>query len=171
MSTSPEIARLERDLDPLAPTEAESHLERFRSFAWLLDESIKVPFLPFRIGLDAIVGLVPGAGDLALGAMGAYALFVAHRLGAPPAVLLRMVGNLGIDTLGGAIPLLGDLFDAGFKANTRNRRLLDAWVADPRRVSRRSAFWLVLSLALLFALVAASLWLVVVLVRLLLQAL
>lgn len=134
-------------------------LARYRDLAWLLDESIKLPFVPFRIGLDAIIGLVPGAGDLALGAMGAYAMVVAWRLGAPASVLARMLGNLGVDTLVGAIPLVGDLFDAGFKANTRNRKLLERWVAEPRRTSRQSVAVLVLSLLALAAVLALSLWL------------
>jgi len=82
-STRRELERLERDLDPTTPTQAEAHLERYRNFAWLMDESIKLPIVPFRIGLDSIVGLIPGAGDLVLGTMGTYALFVAWRLGAP----------------------------------------------------------------------------------------
>jgi hypothetical protein len=166
-----QLGELERRLDPLTPTEAEAHLGRYRSLAWLLDESIKVPFLPFRIGLDAIVGLVPGAGDIVVGGVGAYALFVAYRLGAPPAVIARMVGNVGLDTLVGSIPLLGDLFDAGFKANTRNRRLLDRWIAQPARTSRRSALVLVASLAVLLAIVGVSLWLTVLAVRAILGAL
>ena len=126
---------------PPPPARSETHLARYRNFAWLLDESIKVPFLPFRIGLDSLVGLVPGAGDLLLGAMGSYALFVAWRLGAPAPVLARMLGNLGLDTLVGAVPLVGDLFDMGFKANTRNRRVLERWLDDPHHTARRSK-WL-----------------------------
>ncbi|HEX5633800.1 MAG TPA: DUF4112 domain-containing protein [Gemmatimonadales bacterium] len=166
-----EIGELERRLDPVAPTPGEAHLGRYRSLAWLLDESIKLPFLPFRIGLDAIVGLVPGVGDIVVGGVGAYALFVAYRLGAPPAVLARMVGNVGIDTLVGSIPLLGDLFDAGFKANTRNRRLLDRWIEQPGRTSRRSALVLAASLVVLLAIVGTSLWLAVLAVRAILGAL
>jgi hypothetical protein len=160
-----ELAEAERALEPAGVAGSAEHLGRYRSLAWLLDESIKVPFLPFRVGLDAIVGLVPGVGDLVVGGVGAYALFVAHRLGAPPSVLARMVGNVGVDTLVGAIPLVGDLFDAGFKANTRNRRLLERWLEQPRRTSRRSTLVLVLSLVVLLALVGTSLWLAYLAVR------
>lgn len=106
-----------------------------------------------------MVGLVPGAGDLVLGSVGLYALYVAHRLHAPPAVLARMLANLGIDTLVGAVPLAGDLFDAGWKANTRNRRLLEGWLAEPGRVTRRSTALFVAAALLLLAAVGGSLWL------------
>jgi hypothetical protein len=158
-STRRELEKLERDLDPTTPTRMEAHLERYRRFAWLMDESIKLPVVPFRIGLDSIVGLIPGVGDLVLGTMGTYALFVAWRLGAPGPVLARMLGNLGIDTLFGSIPLIGDLFDAGFKANTRNRRVLEAWLAEPRRTAARSRWIFVVALVALVLLVGASLWL------------
>lgn len=115
--------------------------------------------MPFRVGVDAVVGLVPGAGDLLLGAAGLYALYVAHRLHAPPAVLARMLANLGIDTLVGTVPLVGDLFDAGWKANTRNRRLLEEWVATPSRTARRSGAMFAAAGVLLLLALAASLWL------------
>lgn len=140
------------------PTDGESHLARYRDFAWLMDESIRLPF-GFRVGLDAIVGLVPGAGDIVLGTMGTYALFVAYRLGAPGAVLARMLGNLGVDTILGAIPLVGDLFDAGFKANTKNQRLLEAWLAEPHRTTKRSRWIFLAALAALVLMVGLSLWL------------
>ena len=159
-STRRELERLERDLDPTTPTQAEAHLERYRNFAWLMDESIKLPIVPFRIGLDSIFGLIPGVGDLVLGTMGTYALYVAWRLGAPGLVLGRMLGNLAIDTLVGSIPLVGDVFDAGFKANTRNRRVLEAWLTEPRRTTARSKWIFVLAFVLLLAMVGLSLWMV-----------
>jgi hypothetical protein len=150
------------------PTEGESHLARYRDFAWLMDESIRLPF-GFRVGLDSIVGLIPGAGDVVLGTMGTYALFVAYRLGAPGAVLARMLGNLGVDTILGAIPLVGDLFDAGFKANTRNKRLLESWLAEPHRTTKRSRWIFILALMALLLMVGLSLWLAWTIVALLLS--
>lgn len=150
------------------PTDGESHLARYRDFAWLMDESIRLPF-GFRIGLDSLVGLVPGAGDIVLGTMGTYALFVAYRLGAPGAVLARMLGNLAVDTILGAIPLVGDLFDAGFKANIRNQRLLDAWLATPHRTTKRSRWIFLAALAALVLIVGLSLWLAWTMVALLLS--
>jgi hypothetical protein len=159
-STRRELERLERDLDPTTPMVGDVHLDRYRNFAWLMDESIKLPLVPFRVGLDSILGLIPGVGDLLLGTMGTYALFVAWRLGAPGPVLARMLGNLGIDTLFGAVPLVGDLFDAGFKANTRNRRVLEAWFTEPRRTTTRSKWIFVVAFVGLLLLVGLSLWLV-----------
>lgn len=150
------------------PTEGEAHLARYRNFAWLMDESIRLPF-GFRVGLDSIVGLIPGAGDVVLGTMGTYALFVAYRLGAPGPVLARMLGNLGVDTVLGAIPLVGDLFDAGFKANTRNRRLLEAWLAEPHRTTKRSRWIFIVAFVALVLIVGLSLWLAWTIVSLLLS--
>jgi len=149
------------------PTEGEAHLARYRNFAWLMDESIRLPF-GFRVGLDSIVGLIPGAGDVVLCTMGTYALFVAYRLGAPGAVLARMLGNLGVDTILGAIPLVGDLFDAGFKANTRNQRLLEAWLAQPHRTTTRSRWIFIAGFMVLLLMVGLSLWLAWTIVSLLL---
>lgn len=112
---------------------------------------------------------MPGLGDLTVATLGGYALVVAARLRAPAPVLLRMVANVGVDTLVGSVPLLGDLFDMAWKANTRNRRLLERWLADPRRTERRSR-WTLVGVALVFvAMVGLSFWLVVAIVAALLR--
>jgi hypothetical protein len=160
-----------RAAGPGGPDAADAWLNRYQRLAWLFDESIEIPILRWRIGLDALVGLVPGLGDLVVATLGGYALAVAARLRAPAPVLLRMVANVGVDTLVGAVPLLGDLFDMAWKANTRNRRLLERWLADPRRTERRSR-WTLVGVALVFvAVVGLSFWLVVVIVAALLRAL
>jgi hypothetical protein len=115
------------------------HLERFRSIATALDSRYRIPGVGVRVGYDAILGLIPGIGDILSGAIASYGLVAGFRLGAPPSVLLRMLGNIALDTIIGAIPLLGDLFDIGWKGNLRNLALLDRWAADPHRVARRSA--------------------------------
>ncbi len=93
--------------------------------AWLMDRAIRVPGTNLRFGLDALLGLIPFGGDLAMGAIQAGLIGVALlRYGAPPAVALRMVLNVLIDMGVGAIPIVGDLFDFVFKANTRNVELL-----------------------------------------------
>jgi hypothetical protein len=112
--------------------------DRLRRWAWLLDEVFRVPGTNFRFGLDALLGLLPGGGDLAGGVISAYTLFIASRLGAPPAVLARMGINVALDALFGAVPLLGDLFDAGFKANRRNVDLIQRYLDDPQPVHRSS---------------------------------
>jgi hypothetical protein len=127
-----------------------------RRIGYLLDNSIPIPGTGYRVGLEAIVGLVPGLGDLVGGGFSAWIILQAARLGAPPSLLARMGWNLLVDTAVGAIPLLGDLFDAGFKANLRNLALLDRHVQSPvaaRRASR--GFIAVLGLLLVLLLVGA----------------
>jgi hypothetical protein len=134
-------------------------LDGYRKLAWGFDEMFRVPGTQFRFGLDSIIGLVPGVGDLTVSALGAYALMLAFKLRAPAPVLSRMLLNITVDTVFGAVPLIGDLFDATWKANTKNRKLLDAWLANPRRAERQSR-WVVVVFSLLFlAIVAGSLWL------------
>jgi hypothetical protein len=103
-----------------------------------MDDAIRIPGTPLRIGLDGILGLIPGVGDLAGGLLSIWLLVAAARLGAPPSVLARMGLNIGVDALPGVVPLLGDLFDFGWKANRRNLALLDRHLADPPRAKRAS---------------------------------
>ncbi len=88
-----------------------------------------MPGTRFRFGLDSIFGLAPVAGDAAMAAVSLYIVWEARRMGAPPALVTRMLGNVALDAAGGAIPVLGDLFDATFKANLRNLALLEDWLA------------------------------------------
>ncbi|HEX2217429.1 MAG TPA: DUF4112 domain-containing protein [Gemmatimonadales bacterium] len=144
-------------------------LERLRRLGYLLDNSIRIPGTGFRIGLETIVGLVPGIGDLVGGGFSAWIILQAARLGAPPSLLARMGWNLLVDVVVGAVPLLGDLFDAGFKANMRNLALLERHMEAPassRRASRRFIAVLAVGLVLLLA---GAVALAVVLVQLLLS--
>ena len=141
----PELGSLERD-----------RLERLRRLGYLLDNSIPIPGTGFRVGLESIVGLVPGVGDLVGGAFSLYIILQASRMGVPASLLARMGWNLVVDVVVGSVPLLGDLFDAGFKANMRNLALLDRHVQAPvpsRRASRR--FVAVLAILLVLVLVGA----------------
>ncbi len=157
-SRTPAAAPKELEQLLLAP-EHEQMLGGYRKLSYLFDELFRVPGTQWRFGLDSIIGLIPGVGDIAVSTLGAYAMFLAFRLRAPAAVLARMLANIGIDTVVGAVPFLGDLFDATWKANSKNRRLLEAWLADPARTTRRSAFTLVLFAVLFVLMVAGSLWL------------
>jgi hypothetical protein len=103
---------------------AAASLRRLDRFAFLLDEAFRVPGTRWRIGLDGLVGFVPGLGDAATALVALYPIVEAWRHGAPPALIGRMLANLGIDTAVGSVPLLGDLFDVAFKANRRNVELL-----------------------------------------------
>jgi len=93
--------------------------------------------LGLRFGWDPILGLVPGIGDSVAAALAAWVVAEAARLGAPRPLLLRMALNVGIDLVVGAVPLVGDLFDAAFKANLRNVRLLERHLAERERRERR----------------------------------
>ena len=110
-----------------------------RSLARLLDAAVTIPGTNIRFGLDALIGLVPGLGDMAGAAMSGYIVLAAARLGAPAPVLVRMVTNVAIDGVVGSVPLLGDLFDVGWRANTRNTDLLDRHLAEPAATRRASA--------------------------------
>ena len=131
--------------------------ERLNWLAWLLDSSIPIPGTRFTIGLDALIGLFPVVGDLVGVFLSSYILKEAAALGAPRSILLRMAFNVGVEGLVGMIPFAGDVFDAAFKANQRNVRLLNAWLDEPVRATRASrAFVLLLSLAVIAFLVLLS---------------
>jgi len=131
-------------LPPETPEERETR-ERLRFIAWLLDSSIPLPGTRFTIGVDALIGLIPFLGDLIGVLASSYILAEAHRLGAGRAVLLRMAFNVAVEGVVGIVPFLGDVFDAAWKANVRNVRLLEAWMERPHRVERGSR-WLVIVL-------------------------
>ncbi|HEX6559529.1 MAG TPA: DUF4112 domain-containing protein [Longimicrobiales bacterium] len=136
---------------------ASPHLTRLRVLTKVFDELIRVPGTNMKFGLDALIGLVPGGGDLVGGAVSAYAILVAAKLGASPAVVMRMGLNILIDTIVGAVPFLGDLFDAGWKANRKNVDLLERHIAAPA-AARRSSMAVVISViaVLLIAIVGVA---------------
>jgi hypothetical protein len=113
-------------------------IQRLRTLTRVLDELVPIPGTGLRIGLDPVLGLMPGAGDAAGAVLSAYALVVAVRLGAPAPVLLRMTGNIAVDAVFGGVPFLGDLFDFGWRANRRNLALLERYERAPVAVSRGS---------------------------------
>ncbi len=122
----------------MTPPARIDHAERVRALARLLDSAVGIPGTRIRFGLDSLIGLVPGLGDLAGGALSGYIVLVAARAGVPPAVLSRMLLNLGVDALVGTIPLLGDVFDVGFRANTRNAALMERHLSEPGTAKRSS---------------------------------
>ena len=151
-----------RDAEIARSSEAPS--AQARALARLLDTVVRVPGTQIRLGLDPLLGLVPGVGDLLGGALSTYVLVLAARAGATSPVLLRMLGNLGVDALVGTVPLLGDLFDVGFKANARNVALLERHLAAPTDTARASGAMvagIVLAALLLVAGgIAATVWVV-----------
>ncbi|HZG32586.1 DUF4112 domain-containing protein [Sphingopyxis sp. YF1] len=98
--------------------------KRVETLEFLLERSFTIPGINRPVGLDAIVGLVPVVGDVISGLMGAYLIWEARNLGMPKWKIWRMIGNLGVDTTLGAIPLVGDAFDLLFRSNTRNLKII-----------------------------------------------
>ena len=167
MPPSGRSAELERSIDPVVTdaTERARALDRVRSLARLMDDAIRVPGTGIGVGLDALIGLVPGLGDVAGGVISAYTLVGAARLGVPRTVLARMLLNLGTDALVGAVPVLGDLFDVGFKANVRNARLLEQSMAVPEATRRSSALVVAGVVVAALAIAAVGVTLAVIIVR------
>jgi hypothetical protein len=102
----------------------ESELRDLEHLADWMDTRFRVPGTGIRFGLDGLLGLMPGIGDGVVALPALYAVAKARALGAPTHLQARMVGNILVDLVIGAVPLVGDIFDVGFKANTRNVRLL-----------------------------------------------
>jgi hypothetical protein len=108
-------------------------IARLDALATLLDTAFILPGTNVRFGLDALIGLVPGIGDAVTTAMSLYIVHEARQLGAPRHVLLRMLTNVALDGFIGAVPLVGDAFDVLWRANRRNMRLLQQWLAREDR--------------------------------------
>ena len=111
-------------------------LARLRRLAWLIDGAFGLPGTKFRFGLNSILGLLPVGGDALLGAISLYIVYEAARLGVPRPLLLRMVGNVAVEVVGGSVPILGDLFDMALKANLRNMAIIEQHVAVGRDQTR-----------------------------------
>ena len=140
----PEVGTLER------------RLERLRKVGWVLDSSFRIPGTRIRFGIDAIIGLVPGLGDLIAGALSLYIIAESARLGVPRSLLARMGWNVAVDTFVGEIPILGDLFDVAWKANMRNLALLEKHLQRPVASTKANrGFVVVLCLGLLLLTVGA----------------
>jgi len=99
-------------------------LRRMHGLARLMDTAIRIPGTGVRLGADSVLGLLPGVGDAGAALVGLFIVNEARRLGVPTQTLMRMLGNLGVDTIGGSVPLLGDIFDVYFKSNRRNLKIV-----------------------------------------------
>jgi hypothetical protein len=111
------------------PTQADA-IARVTLVAKLLDNAVMIP------GFDAVLGLVPGIGDMISAALASYIIWEARQLGLPRWKIVRMIGNVAVDTAIGAIPLAGDVFDVFFKANQRNLRIIHEHLGTPKRGPR-----------------------------------
>jgi hypothetical protein len=122
MAGSEKLQRIAQEL-PLG-TDAGSIRRRIEALETLLENSFVIPVINRRVGLDAIAGLIPGFGDLLTGAMGLYIVWEARNLGMPKWQLWRMAGHVGLDSLLGAVPVAGDLFDLLYRSNSRNLKII-----------------------------------------------
>ncbi len=135
ITAKPEILRPRKDGS--SSTFDDEHLDLL---SHLLDDFIRIPGTPIRFGLDGIVGFIPGIGDILGGLASTIIIVAAWSRGVPKVVLARMVANVAIETVAGSLPIVGNLFDIGWKANRRNYALLTGAIAAPAQSSQRS--WL-----------------------------
>lgn len=167
---SKQIVRTKIEDAPLETTHHHTRAEVERSLDQLsrwMDGLFRIPGTGWRFGLDFLIGLIPGVGDVATTAVGFYVLASAVRYRVPKVTLLRMGLNIGVDYLIGAVPLVGDLLDAAWKSNQKNVRLIRERAAVPAEQARhgRLSDWLfvgfimLLLLTLLVGSIGFSIWL------------
>jgi hypothetical protein len=140
-------------------------LRQLDRLAWILDSSIPVPGTKFRVGLDGLIGLIPGIGDAIGALLSSYIIAQAAGSGAPASVLARMGLNVLTETVLGAVPLMGDLFDFAFKANARNVRLLHEHVTTPSSARRGSRVVVALAGLVALAVIVAVLLVIAAILR------
>ena len=133
-----------------------ARIARATRLAGWLDTAFRIPGTRIRLGVDPLLGLVPGLGDAVAALFGGYIVWTAVRAGAPRPVVARMLGNVAIDSIVGAVPLLGTVFDVVFKAHQRNARLLADWAGQPAAVEARQVRLLATLALLVAALVAIA---------------
>ena len=119
------------------PRSRAERIARLDAFSKLLDTALVIPGTNVRFGFDGLIGLIPGIGDVITTAASLWLLHEARQLGAPATVLMRMLGNIAIDSTVGAVPLVGDVFDVMWRANRRNMRILRNWLEREERALLR----------------------------------
>ena len=141
----------------IPPQPQQRGLKQLGHLAKLMDSQFRIPGTEIRFGLDGIIGLIPGAGDLSTFAVSGYMLWIMAQNGASGYVLARMVLNVLVDSLVGAIPLIGDIFDIAFKANMRNLKLMQEHYQEGRH---KGSAWkaIIPVLIVLFLIIAAIIW-------------
>jgi hypothetical protein len=162
LQASPEPAR--RLVQQAAPASATAPLW-LQKLTLLLDDAVRIPGTNLRFGLDAVLGfLIPGAGDVLTGTLGIVWVVIALRRGLPKVVIARMVLNVAIDALLGTIPVLGDVFDIGWKANRRNLQLVEQYRMAPLHQPTTSDYLVVLgAIAAILLVVSLPILIIVVL--------
>jgi hypothetical protein len=157
--------------DVIEPDEAlPRDLVALRRFAYLMDEAFVLPGTKFRLGLDALLGLIPGIGDVIAAVMSSWIIAGALRHRVPARIIARMVLNVAVDLIFGAVPVAGDVFDFLFEENMMNMRLLEKH-RDRRRPPRSASqialvlgmivtFLVLLAIGLVFCVIALVIWLI-----------
>ena len=138
--------------------------ENIDFFAHLLDDWFRIPFTPIRIGLDGLIGLIPGLGDILAGIASFVIILAAWIRGVPWITLLRMMVNLGIEVVIGSIPLFGDVFDIAWKANRRNYQLMMRHIRQPHQHTWKDFGFLLTLVGAVLAILAVPFVVLVVLV-------
>ena len=149
----------------MTPLSEDSRLTRVRTLARVLDSAVHVPGTSFRFGLDPVLGLIPGLGDLAGAVLSGYIVLAGIRMGVSRSGVARMLGNIAIDTFVGSVPILGDLFDAGWKSNNRNVALIERHMTDPGTTRTANRFVVLGAVVVLLILVSAGIAATTMLVR------
>ena len=157
---------------PRSETQRARSLAEVEGLAWLLDNSIPVPGTGGRrFGIDAIIGLVPGVGDVVSGVLGLLVVWRGSRMGLPRIVVARMLLNTLLDIAIGAIPVIGDAFDLWFKASTRNLALMRRHLERPDTSTREDWTAVLVMVGLAVAVIGAILWLIVAVIGAIIGAL
>ncbi len=137
------------------------NIKQLERWAWLLDNSIRIPGTSIKMGLDSLIGLIPGIGDITGGVLSSYILLQAVSTGVAPIVIARMALNIVLDTLMGMIPLVGDVFDITFKANLRNIELMTNYYQSPREAVKRNTISIVIISILLISALVLIIWITI----------
>jgi hypothetical protein len=145
---------------------ANSRLAQARALAKLLDRAVRIPGTRITLGLDALLGLIPGGGDIAGAVFSSWLILLGSQMGLPRHVLMRMVANVAVDTIAGSVPVLGDLFDVVWKSNMKNLALLEQFARAPSGSGRLVSKGVVTAaIAVVALLVIAGIWLAVMILR------
>lgn len=126
-------------IERYADADFEASVARIELISRVMDSLVEIPGTNIRIGVDALIGLVPVVGDLISQAVSSYLIWEARQLGVSRITIARMIGNTALDTVLGFVPFVGDAFDVTFRANMRNLALLKAHLAKHGHVSRRAS--------------------------------
>lgn len=136
-------------------------LKKLEQLARLLDNSFRIPGTSVQMGLDSLIGLIPGIGDTTGGILSTYIIWQAARMGVPRIVLMRMGVNVILDAMLGAIPIFGDIFDITFKANQKNVQLLSNYFQSPQAAVQRDTVSISLIAASIIVVVGLVVWLMI----------